>query len=90
MLLDEEPTLGPTPNGEMGWETIFWELLAFLGVLMIGWQQMVGSANPHPKSLLWSWLLPEGEEGTGKLAYSASTAIHWHQAPRSLHHPWVG
>lgn len=38
---------------------------------MIGWQQMVGPANPPPKSLLWSWLFPDGEEGTGKLADSA-------------------
>lgn len=49
----------------------FLQLLAFLGVLMIGWQQMVGPANPPPKSLLQSWLLPNGEEGTGKLADSA-------------------
>lgn len=38
---------------------------------MIGRQQMVGLANPPPKSPLWSWLLPDGEEGTGKLADSA-------------------
>jgi len=48
--------------------------LAFLGVPVIGLQQMVGLANPPPKSLLWSWLLPDGEEGTAKLADSACIA----------------
>lgn len=87
VLLDKEPTLEPATNGGIGWETTFWELLAFLGVLMIGQQQMVGLANPHPKSLLRSWLLPDGKEGTGKLADSACIAIRWHQGlgPRITH-----
>lgn len=54
-----------------GGKPYFLQLLAFLGMLMIGWQQMVGPANPPPKSLLQSWLLPNGEEETGKLADSA-------------------